>query len=218
MYIIVIGAGNLGYYVTQILASENHDVVVIDKDKEKCEKVSNDFGVITINGDATELPILQKAGIEDADVVICMTQLDETNLVIGLMCKEIGVKTVAASLNKIHYQKELLKKLGIDIVIHPEAAAAGYISQLISSPDVLDLSFFSKGDAEIVEVKIDDNSKFVGKPISKFNKHIPGETNVIGVYKKDKFSLVNEDMLIEKGDRLLVISKKSKVHLVKNIK
>jgi len=218
MYIIVVGVGNLGYYVTQILSSENHDVVVIDKDEEKCEKAANELDVLTIHGNATELSVLQKAGIEDADVIICLTELDETNLVVGLISKELGVKTVAASLSKVHYQGEVLKKLGIDLVIHPEAAAAGYISQLITSPDVLELSFFSKGDAEIVELTIDDKSKYIGKPVSEFNKHIPGETNIIGIYKKNKFLLPTINTKLDKGDKLLIISKKSKVSSVRKLK
>ncbi|MDD4221126.1 MAG: TrkA family potassium uptake protein [Candidatus ainarchaeum sp.] len=217
MYIIVIGAGNIGYYVTQILVSENHDVIVIEKDLEKSTKVSNELDVLSIHGDATELSVLQKAGIEGADVIVCLTELDEINLVIGLIAKELGVKTVAASLSKVHYQQHVLKKLGIDVVIHPEAAAAGYISQLITQPDVLDLSFFSKGDAEIVELTINDKSKFIGKTVSKFNDHIPGDTRVIGMYKLGKFMFQTDKTILEKGDKLLVISKKNQVKSVRKL-
>ncbi|MDD3975916.1 MAG: TrkA family potassium uptake protein [Candidatus ainarchaeum sp.] len=218
MYIIIIGAGNLGFYVTQTLSSENHDVVVIEKDEKRCKSISNDLDVVTINGDATELSVLKKAGIDEADVVICLTEMDEINLIIGLMCKELGVNTVAASLSKMDYQKSVLKKLGIDIVIHAEAAAAGYISQLITQPDVLDLSFYSKGDAEIVELKINDKSKFIGKSVCKFNDHIPGDTKVIGIYKKGKFLIPDDDLKIDKGDKILIISKKSKVSSVRKLK
>jgi trk system potassium uptake protein TrkA len=218
MYIIVVGAGNLGYYVTQLLVSENHDVVVVEKDKIRAKKVSDDFDIITINGDGTELSVLEKAGIDQADVVICITTLDETNLVIGLMCKELGVKTVAVSLSKIHYQGEILKKLGIDIVIHPEAAAAGYIYQLITSKDVLDLSFFSKGDAEIIELNIDENSTNIGKSLDSFNSKIHGDTNIIGLYKKGKFIFPKKNTKLEKGDKVLIISKKNKISTLRKIK
>jgi len=217
MYIIVVGAGNLGYYVIQILGSENHDVVVIEKDLERSTKVSNDLDILSIHGDATELSVLQKAGIENADVVVCLTEFDETNLIIGLISKEFGVKTVAASLSKVHYQQHVLKKLGIDVVIHPEAAAAGYISQLITQPDVLDLSFYSKGEAEIVEFSINDKSKYIGKTVSKFNTHIPGETRIIGMYRSSKFSFPEDKTILKKGDKLLIISKKSKVSKVRKL-
>lgn len=218
MYIIVVGCGNLGYYVTEMLVSENHDVVVIEKDILRSQKVSNDLDIITITGDGTELSVLEKAGIDHADILISLTETDETNLIIGLMSKELGVKTVAVSLSKVHYHGPIIKKLGIDLVIHPEAAAASFITQLVTQPDVLDLSFYSKGDAEIVEISINDNSKYIGKSVKFFNEKIPGETKTIGMYRQAKFLFTTDEMILEKGDKLLIISMKSKVSQLRKIK
>ena len=217
MYIIVVGGGNLGYYVAEMLISENHDVVVVDKDLAVSQKVANELDLISITGDGTEPSILEKAGIDRANVLVSLTETDETNLIIGLMAKEYGVKTVAVSLSKVHYHGPIIKKLGIDLVIHPEAAAAGYISQLITQPDVLDLSFFSKGDAEIVEVTLDDKSKYIGKNVKFFNNKIPGETRTIGMYKDGNFLFTTDDMILEKGNKLLVISMKSKVSMLRKM-
>jgi len=218
MYIIVVGCGNLGYYVTEMLISENHDVVVIEKNVLRSQKVADDLDIITITGDATEPSVLEKAGIDNADILISLTEVDETNLIVGLMSKELGVKTVAVSLSKVHYHGPIIKKLGIDLVIHPEAAAAGYITQLVTQPDVLDLSFFSKGDAEIVELALDDNSSYIGKTVKHFNEKIPGETKTIGLYRAGKFLFTVDDMILEKSDKLLVISMKSKVSLLRKMK
>jgi trk system potassium uptake protein len=218
MYIIIVGCGNLGYYVTKMLMSEHHDVVVVEKEFQVSQKASNDLDIVSITGDGTEISVLEKAGIDHADVLISLTEVDETNLIIGLMAKEMGVKTVAVSLSKVHYHGPIIKKLGIDIVIHPEAAAAGYITQLVTQPDVLDLSFFSKGDAEIVELAIDSNSRYIGQNIKFFNDKIPGETKTIGMYRAGKFLFTNDDMLLEKGDKLLIISMKSKVSLLRKMK
>lgn len=218
MYIIVVGCGNLGYYVTKMLVSENHDVVVIEKDTMRSKKIADDLDIVTITGDATEPSVLEKAGIDRSDILISLTEVDETNLIVGLMSKELGVKTVAVSLSKVHYHGPIIKKLGIDLVIHPEAAAAGYITQLVTQPDVLDLSFFSKGDAEIVELALDDNSSYIGKTVKHFNEKIPGETKTIGMYRSNKFLFTTDEMFLEKGDKLLVISMKSKVSLLRKMK
>ncbi len=218
MHIIVVGCGNLGYYVAEMLMSENHDVIVIEKDFARSQKISNDLDIVTITGDATEPSVLEKAGIDHTDTLICLTETDETNLIIGLMAKEMGVKTVAVSLSKVHYHGPIIKKLGIDVVIHPEAAAAGYITQLVTQPDVLDLSFFSKGDAEIVEIALDDNSKYIGKNVEFFNNKIPGETKTIGLYREGKFLFTTDDMILKQKDKLLVISMKSKVSLLRKMK
>ncbi len=218
MYIIVVGCGNLGYYVTELLISENHDVVVVEKDSLRSQKVSNDLDIVSITGNGTEPSVLEKAGIDHADILISLTEIDETNLIIGLMAKELGVKTVAVSLSKVHYHGPIIKKLGIDVVIHPEAAAASYITQLITQPDVLDLTFYSKGDAEIVEISLDDDSKYIGKDVKFFNEKIPGETRTIGLYRAGKFMFTEDSMLLEKKDKLLVISMKGKVSQLRKMK
>lgn len=218
MYIIVVGCGNLGYYVAELLIAENHDVVVVEKDSLRSQKVSNDLDIVSITGNGTEPSVLEKAGIDHADILISLTETDETNLIIGLMAKELGVKTVAVSLSKVHYHGPIIKKLGIDVVIHPEAAAASYITQLITQPDVLDLTFYSKGDAEIVEISLDDDSKYIGKDVKFFNEKIPGETRTIGLYRGGKFMFTEDSMLLEKKDKLLVISMKGKVSQLRKMK
>ena len=109
MYIILVGAGGIGLALAEILNAEDHDVVVIDKDPIRAKKMSQEKEVVTINGDATDIAVLQKAGISQADLFISLTDSDEINLVVGLIAKEYGVKTVAISLIKTNYKKEVLK-------------------------------------------------------------------------------------------------------------
>jgi trk system potassium uptake protein TrkA len=109
MYIILVGAGGIGLALAELLNAENHDVVVIDKDPIRAKKMSLEKEVVTINGDATDIAVLQKAGISQADLFISLTDSDEINLVVGLIAKEYGVKTVAISLIKTNYKKEVLK-------------------------------------------------------------------------------------------------------------
>ncbi|PIN85024.1 MAG: hypothetical protein COV47_04255, partial [Candidatus Diapherotrites archaeon CG11_big_fil_rev_8_21_14_0_20_37_9] len=128
VYIIIVGAGSLGYYLAQILLEEDHDVVIIDKDEKRCEQIASELDLVVTKGDGTETKILEQAGIKEADAVIALTSQDETNMVISLLAKELGAKNVATRIGRVEYDEKVLKKLGIDIVIHPEAAAAGYIS------------------------------------------------------------------------------------------
>ena len=218
MYIIVAGAGNLGKYIIDILFKENHDVVVKEKDEKVSQKIANELDVVTITGDATEPTVLKEAGIDQADIIVCVTSLDEINIVVGILAKQIGVKTVALTLSKIHYEKEILDRLGIDIVIHPEAAAAGYISQLITEPSVLDLSFFSRGDAEIIELLINNKSKFFKKDLDFLRKKLPSDTNIVGIFTNDKFFVPSKNIALKENDKVLIVSKKDKIKLVRKLK
>ncbi len=206
MYIIIVGAGDLGYYVAQTLLEENHDVVVIEKDQKLAEKISSELGVIVSQGDATETQLLEKMGIKEADALIALTDSDETNMIVCLMAKEAGARQVAARISKLDYDEKVLQKLGIDLVIHPEAAAAGYIAELITKPDVLDLAFISRGDAEIMEIAIGPKNKNIGKKIKSIEK--PEGSAIVAIYRKGQLTIPSPESKIKQGDKLLILAKR----------
>ncbi len=215
MYIIVIGAGRIGTHLAKTLIDEGHDVVVVDKNGDVCHEVASELGCITIRGDAAKPKVLEEAGIKEADAVIVLTGSDETNLIISLMAKQMGAKQVAARLGALHYEEGILKNLGLDLVIYPEAAAAGYIAELITKPEVLDLAFIARGDAEIVEILIKEKSKIVGKKIKEIEQ--PQGTAIIALSKEGKIVIPNPDTEIKAGDKILILAKTEKVKEIKKL-
>ena len=215
MYVIVIGAGDLGYYLTQLLVEENHDVVVVDKDPMVCERVSNELNVVATQGDATESKTLEKAGVRDADAVVALTRKDETNLIISLLAKELGAKQVATRLGKVEFDERLLKRLGIDIVIHPEAAAAGYIAELITKPDVLDLAFISRGAAEIMEIEVGEKSKLAGRKVGSIEH--PSGSAIVALYEDDDLTIPDPDTIIKVGSKVLILAKREVANKVRKM-
>lgn len=206
MYVIIIGAGELGYYLTQLLVEENHDVVVVDRDPMVCERISNELNVVATQGDATESKTLEKAGVRECNAVVALTRKDETNLIISLLAKELGAKQVATRLGKVEFDERLLKRLGIDIVIHPEAAAAGYIAELITKPDVLDLAFISRGAAEIMEIEVGEKSKLAGKKIGEIEH--PSGSAIVALYEDETLSIPTPDTVIKVGCKVLILAKR----------
>jgi len=206
MYIIIIGAGEIGYYLAQLLLEEEHDAVVIDKSAEICDKISKELDIVATQGDGTETRVLEKAGVKEADAVVALTGQDETNMIISLLAKELGAKQVATRIAKVDYDEDVLKKLGVDIVIHPEAAAAGYIAELITKPEVLDLAFISRGDAEIMEIVVTDKSKIVGKKISEI-EHPPGAA-IVALMDGKNLVIPEPDTLVKKGQKILILAKR----------
>jgi len=213
MYIVIVGAGNLGYYLAHLLLEENHECVVIDKDPERCDKIANDLDIVAINGDATDPKVLQKTDIKEADAVVALTGADETNMIICLLAKDLGAKQVAARISRIDYNEEVLEKLGIDVVIHPEAAAAGYIEELITKPEVLDLAFISRGDAEIMEIKVTEKSKLAGKKIKDIES--PAGSAIIGLYQEGNLVIPSPTEKIKAGMKVLILTKRSSANAVR---
>ncbi|MFH0905763.1 MAG: TrkA family potassium uptake protein [archaeon] len=218
MYIIIVGSSNVAKHLIHLLDQEDHEVVVIEKDQALAKTLTDETDAVTIIGDPLDITTLKKAGFDHADILAAITDNDESNLVVGLVAKEYGVKTVAVMLRKVNYQKEVFDKLGIDFVIQPDYAAAGYMLQLMTEKDILDLSFFSKGDADIIELVINKNSKYVGLHISKFKELLPSETNIIGYYKETSFNVYKDTDHLEEGQRILIVSKKEKIPLIKKLK
>lgn len=215
MYFIIVGAGKLGYYLTHLLLDENHDCVVIDKDSVRCDQLSAELDIVCINGDGTNPKTLDEAGIKEADAVVALTAQDETNMVISLLAKDLGAKSVAARISRIEYNEDVLKKLGIDVVIHPEAAAAGYIEELITKPDVLDLAFISRGQAEIMEIQVQKGSKIAGKKIKEIN--LPIGSAIVAIVEDKEFIIPDSSKTIKVGTKLLVISKREVANKVRKI-
>jgi len=215
MYIIVVGAGKLGKYLTQLLLDEEHDVVVVDKDLNICKKIAEELNIEVIHGDGTEPSILEKAGIREADAVVALTGSDETNMVICLVAKELGAKQVAARIEKVQYDERILNKLGIDIVIHPQAAAAGYIEELITKPDVLDLAFISRGAAEIMEVEITEESKIAGKKVKDI-EHPPGAA-IIAIIEDENLIIPEQETIIVPGMKILILAKRDVANKVRKM-
>ena len=217
MYVIIVGRSAVARHLISLLDAEENEVVVIEKDPAITKALAYDFDVITVNGDATNQNTLKKAGIDHADVFLALTDDDESNLIMALIAKQAGVKTVAVILRKISYQKEVFDKLGIDYVIQPDYAAAGYITQLITDKDILDLSFFSMGDAGIVENVIKKESKHIGLHISKFKTLLPDESNIIGYFKNGDFNIYKDVDVLEEGQKILIVAKKEKIKEVKKL-
>jgi trk system potassium uptake protein len=207
MYIVIIGAGNLGYYLAHLLLEENHECVVIDSDQARCDKIANDLDIVAINGNATDPKILAKVDILETDAVVALTGEDEKNMVICLLAKDLGAKQVAARISRIDYNETILKKLGIDIVIHPEAAAAGYIEELITKPEVLNLAFLSRGSAEIMEFEVKKGSKLIGQKVREIEN--PAGSSLIGFFEKGELIIPTPNAKIKEGMKILIIAKKS---------
>lgn len=215
MYIIIAGAGKVGRHLAKVLVDEEHDIVIIDRDGDVCHELSNELEIVTIRGDATRPKLLEEAGLHEADAVVALTGSDETNLIISLVAKQQGAKYVAARLGALHYNEDVLKNLGLDLVIYPEAAAAGYIAELITKPEVLDLAFISRGDAEIVEMMVTEKSKIADKEIGHIEQ--PQGTAIIAIIEKGKVIIPEPKRKIKAGDKILILAKKEKVNQIKKM-
>jgi len=214
MYVIIVGGGRMGRTLAEGLIKEGHDVVIIEINPEKCKKLTKELDVTVINGDGLEVKTLEEAGIEKADVVVSVTPSEEKNMMVCLIAKSIKHCKTVARISHPEY-KEIFKRLGIDVVISPESAAASYLEEILTKPELVDLAFIERGDAVILEFEINQKSKAKGKKIK--DLEYPKGSLIIAIYEDNKLVIPNPEVELKDGDKVLILAKNEVVDRVRKM-
>ena len=139
MKILIIGGGDIGFDIVNRLDGEDHDITLIEEDSQRCEWVRDQLDVITITGDGTNIEILKEASIDDMDLVIGVTDSDNTNLVACMLAHQCGVPKKIARVTRsgpdMQQNAELLREVTmIDSLINPNRETANEIVELLKFP------------------------------------------------------------------------------------
>lgn len=204
MKIIIIGASQLGYYLTKNLLESGNDVRLIDTDKARCESIANAFDVSVFCGDGTRIETLAAAGAGKSDVLIAVTDRDEDNLIaceIGK--KQFGVKrTISKSNNAKNIS--LMKRLGVDTVLDSTRIITDLIEHEIDGSQVKFIADINNSDAVIGEYKIPDSYSKSGKKISELE--IPSECNLIYIMRSGMLIIPRGSTVIMAGDEVVALT------------
>lgn len=164
MYVIVVGGGKVGYYLARELLAEQHEVLVIEQDGAKCERIAEELGDIVLRGDGCEAATMEIAGFGRADMVCAVTGDDEDNLVSCQVAKaKFNVPRTVARLNNPKNEK-IFRLLGIDTTVSATAAILAQIEQELPTHAVMKLLHLKSG-LELVGVKVPESAGIVGKRI-----------------------------------------------------
>ena len=205
MYIIIIGGGRIGYYLTKTLLNEGHEVLIIEKDAALCETLNNQLGSICIQGDGCEAATLARVGTERADMFIAVTGEDPDNLVACQLAKhKFNVpRTVARIRNPIN--EALFKKLGVDVTVSGTNVILESIQEEVPTHPLIHLLAIEDSGEEMVEIKIPPQAKTVGQSLRELE--IPGDSKLVLVISKGKKNRIpTKNTVIKEGDRLIAIT------------
>ena len=205
MYIIVAGGGEVGYHLAKILLAENHEVLIIENDRKRCELISEDLGDVVMPGQSCESRILEEVGTKRADMLIAVTGNDEDNLVVCQLAKHRFKvpHTIARIKNPKH--KPLFEKLGIDLTVSSTEIIMAHIEQDLPSHPLIPLLKFKSAGLEIVEVKVSPDSKMVGKRLGDF-KMMPNSLVCLIVGKSKGPQIPTMDTMLEAEDEVIAVT------------
>ncbi|MDN5354948.1 MAG: trk/ktr system potassium uptake protein [Candidatus Cloacimonadota bacterium] len=209
MFIIIAGAGLIGSQITKSLVNNKHDVVVIDYDKDVCERIYAETGAMTVNGNATDLSVLEEAGVGKADTLLCLMREDADNISCTLLAKSLGCKRVVAFVRKKQYL-EAYKIADVDALINLTDLIIDQVIMEVEKPKVRRIMRIGGGKASIYAINIPKKAKVSNKKIKDIaqNKHFPQECVFIGLYreKEDHFLIPRGNNVISENDTVFVVS------------
>ena len=202
--VMILGGGNIAFYLASRLATKNIQVTIVEQDKERCHELSEGLDdAVIIHGDGTDIHLLEEESLENMDAFIGTTGFDEENLLMALMAKQSGVAHVVAKISRSNYTK-IIDRLNIDVAINPVFITASSILKFIRGGKVLSVSLLLEGDAEVTEIVLDDNPSIIDRALTKLN--LPKGIIIGAIVRKGKVIIPKGDTSLKVGDRIIVFS------------
>lgn len=208
MKIIIVGAGKVGFVLAHMLSNEDHDVTVVDRNPSRIETVEERLDVNTVLGSCASTDVLMKAGVQDADMLLAVTERDELNIVSCFIAKSYGVHFAIARVRSPEFanlDSDTVKKaLGIDLMINPERIAAAQICKMLDYPDATNVDFYNEGRVLLMEFKIQETTSVNGKLLREIKTDY--HYLIVGIIRKGQMIIPNGDEMIKVGDRVFLFT------------
>ncbi len=212
MKIIILGAGRVGTSVAESLVSEAYDITMVDISADKLLLLQDHLDLRTVAGNACHPSVLIKAGAKDADMILAVTQSDETNLVAcKLAATMFNIPTKIARIHSANFlaHPEIFapENFCVDFVICPEQILTEYIEKLIEFPEALQVLDFANGKVNLVAVRAFHGSPLVGRELQELRRHIPNvDTRVAAIFRKDRPIIPEGNTIIEAEDEVFFLA------------
>ena len=203
MYVIVVGAGKVGYYLTKQLLSEGHEVLLLEKDRRRQAMLAEQMGEVVVQGDGCEVRIMAEAGFGRADVIVAVTGDDEDNLVICQMAKKKfqTPRTVARVNDPANVP--LFSKLGIDTTVSSTQIIFNLLEQQIEPGEIIPLGALKNGNIEVVAIALSNRSPVLNRRIK--DLVLPGNALIISIVRADHAMIPAAETVFEADDTVIAM-------------
>lgn len=163
MYIIIIGAGDIGRPLIDIATESGNEVAVIERDRDRADAIADEFDCLVINADATTKETLGDAGAEQADALISTTDQDATNVMTSLLAKEFGIPAILSVVHNPDHM-DLFEQIGVNTMENPEQLIADYLYRAVARPAIVDYMRIGE-EAEVFEITVNNGAPIAGKTL-----------------------------------------------------
>ncbi len=208
MYMIIVGAGEIGASLIDLASRGANDLVVIESDKEKAEDISLNYDLEVYNTDATSQNVLKEAGADRADALVATTADDATNLMVMSLGRELDIPSLVSVVNNDSHTK-LFRAQGVNVMEHPEEIVAEYLYNAVRRPKVKDFITLS-GEARVFKATVSSDSSIIDTSLEQTKEEglLPEDILIIAVERGGETLVPSGDTELQEGDSLTIFSKK----------
>lgn len=210
MKIVIVGSGNVGYHLADLLVGERHDIVVIDNNTETLNKMVEVLDVIGVFGNGSYYDVQMEADVPNTDLLIAVTQRDEVNMLCCLLAKKLGAKHTIARVRDPEYSQQLnlfKAELGLSMSINPESAAAAEIARILKFPSALKIDTLAKGLVELVHFKLSEDTPLTGKSLQAISDKYSHKILISAVERDGEVDMPTGSYVLKPEDRVHIVGK-----------
>lgn len=221
MNIVIAGAGDVGFHLTELLSFENHNITLIELNEKMLDYADSHFDILTLRGDVTSVEILKSAKVENAHLFIAVTTNETANLLAAILAKRLGAKKTIARVNKVEYLEktttEYFNSMGIDSLVSPQLLAAQEIERLIHRSSVTDTFEFENGLISVLGITVDNTSPLVNKSFKELDKETPEYLiKAICLLRNGKTIIPESDTQILRSDHVYFVTNNQNFDQINN--
>lgn len=204
MNIIIVGAGKIGSYIISQLAEEDHNILLIERDKEVLDRTLSHNDIMGILGDGTDPEILREADVDQCHIFVSLAQEDDTNIIACLMAKSMGAKYTIARIREPRYTNHLdfmRKSMGVDNIVNPEYYAAKEIQRTLKYPKSHNVEAFFRDKVNMIQLEIDKDSNLLNKSLRDLSRDGYLDGALVCIAKKDgKIFIPDGNHVLQEGE------------------
>jgi trk system potassium uptake protein TrkA len=208
MYIIIVGAGDIGTPLINIATTAGDEVVVIERDAKKADAIASEYDCIVLNADATTKEILADAGAERADAIISTTDQDATNVMVCLLAKEFEIPQITSVVHDPAHMN-LFRQIGVNTMENPQELIAGHLHRAVARPAIQDYMRIGEA-AEVFEITVTEEAPIAGKTLIEVGEAdlLSDEVLIVAIERdhRERPLTPRGNTQIEAGDLLTVYS------------
>ncbi len=204
MYVLIVGAGKVGYFLAKRLCQSKHTVSIVDRDRAVCDGIAKELEALVVNGDGCDPDILEEAGIGRADVLAAVTGDDEDNLIICQLAKEkFNLQRTVGRVNNPDNERTF-NELGIDVPVDATKIIAKVIEEEVSFSDFVNLMSFKRGKLAIVRVDLPSDSPAINKEVKDIT--LPKDAVLVSIVRGEEVILPKGNTVLKPGDDVIALT------------